>query len=225
MLKTRAIAVHLWRALLLGIAIGSIGTVLGQSARAQAPSWTFYTVDFPNFATVTSPLSVNAHGAVTGYFDDAAGNYHGYIGQLLADGSVTMMQLDVPGAVQTVAATINDHGALVGVYWDATGFQHGFMFDKGGFTTIDFPGAAQTKVFSFEFGKGLGSAAFGLNFSGDVVGEYATGDNVAHGFLLHRGQFSSIDIPGEQPTPGAETEATDQLLRGHHRRISPAAMQ
>jgi len=50
------------------------------------------------------------------------------------------------------------------------------------FTTIDFPGA--------HFSETLG-----INNVGDVVGAYGAG-GPEHGFLLSRGTFSTIDVPG-----------------------------
>ena len=75
------------------------------------------------------------------------------------------------------------------------------------YSTIDFPGAAQIRGILFELGSGLGTAAWGLNDDGDIVGEYAGSDMVAHGFLLRDGQFSSFDAPTERQTPGTETLA------------------
>jgi uncharacterized membrane protein len=50
------------------------------------------------------------------------------------------------------------------------------------FTTIDAPNAVSTQ-------------ASGINAVGDVVGIYADGRNIAHGFVLHQGTYSTIDDP------------------------------
>jgi probable HAF family extracellular repeat protein len=50
------------------------------------------------------------------------------------------------------------------------------------FVKIDFPGATST-------------VAFGINAREDVVGRYDDVDGASHGFLLHKGVFSSIDVP------------------------------
>lgn len=40
------------------------------------------------------------------------------------------------------------------------------------------------------------TTAFGINPAGDVVGTYNDAAGVQHGFLLSRGQFTTIDVPG-----------------------------
>src|SRR6516165_5159446 len=52
------------------------------------------------------------------------------------------------------------------------------------FQTIDPPLAA------------LGSAATGINSSGQVVGEFTDSRSVTHGYLLSDGQYTTIDAPG-----------------------------
>ena len=54
--------------------------------------------------------------------------------------------------------------------------------DQPGFTTIDFPGAFDT-------------IASGINPAGDIVGWYSNGRG-EHGFLLSKGAFTAIDVPG-----------------------------
>ena len=185
----------------MGLLAGVLGALSVSALAAQTPSWTFTTVDFPGFASVTAPLSMNNHGDVVGYYDDSTGALHGY---LLPNGG-DFVRLDFPGAVGTFAATINDRGDIAGVYFDAAGFQHGFLLKDGVFSTIDFPGAAQTRGVYFELGFGLGTAAFGLNRHGDITGQYADSNRVGHGFLLQRGRFSSFDAPGAAQSSGSQT--------------------
>src|SRR5713101_6578056 len=72
-------------------------------------------------------------------------------------------------------------------YLFALGFLLGaassLLADGGAFTAIDFPGAATTQ-------------AWGINLSGDIVGNYVSADKSNHGFLKSRGQYTSIDFPG-----------------------------
>ena len=65
--------------------------------------------------------------------------------------------------------------------------QHTFMDDKGSFTTIDVPSAAQTD-------------AYGINARGAVVGAYADGKGGEHGFIDENGAFTTIDAPGAHDT-------------------------
>src|SRR5713226_6307403 len=63
------------------------------------------------------------------------------------------------------------------------GSESSLLADGPSFTAIDFPGAATTQ-------------AWGINLSGDIVGNYVSADKSNHGFLKSRGQYSSIDFPG-----------------------------
>lgn len=198
--KTWMIVTKRQRMRFLGCAL----SVLWSSAlAAETPSWTFTTVDFPGFASVTSPISMNNQGDIVGYYDDSSGAWHGYLRLNGGD----FISLDFPGAIATFAAAINDAGDIVGSYFDQAGFQHGFLLKDGVYSTIDFPGAAQIRGLYFELGPGLGTAAFGLNQDGDIVGQYASSDRVAHGFLLREGQFTSFDAPSALQTPGTQTLA------------------
>jgi probable HAF family extracellular repeat protein len=51
------------------------------------------------------------------------------------------------------------------------------------FSTIDPPGS-------------MGTLALDINASGNIVGNYLTADGKAHGFLLSKGTFTTIDVPG-----------------------------
>src|SRR5262249_55281652 len=62
-------------------------------------------------------------------------------------GSGQFMAIDIPGANFTRAAAINGRGDIVGTYrlpTDPMSRRHGFLLSKGGFTTIDPPGAIFT---------------------------------------------------------------------------------
>jgi hypothetical protein len=61
---------------------------------------------------------------------------------------------------------LNDNGDIVGSYGDAT-TRHGYLYRKGVFLTLDYPGASNTD-------------AFGINNTGSIVGTY---NNFSRGFL------------------------------------------
>jgi hypothetical protein len=61
------------------------------------------------------------------------------------------------------------------------------MLSGGIFTTIDFPGA-------------IGTTAFNINASREIVGWYQSADLKVHVFLLRRGEFTTIDFPGAVET-------------------------
>jgi hypothetical protein len=152
-------------------------SAFASARQAEAPqsapvSWTLTTLDFPDFASVNAPIDINTHGDIVGYYNDRSGAFHGYL--KLKDGP--FIPIDFPSATTTITTTISDNRDIVGVYFDREGFQHGFRLSNGVYTTIDVPGAAQTRGVGFEFGPGLGTAAFGINSQGDIVGEYADED-------------------------------------------------
>ncbi|HYK90360.1 MAG TPA: hypothetical protein VE398_16410, partial [Acidobacteriota bacterium] len=51
------------------------------------------------------------------------------------------------------------------------------------FVRIDVPGATFT-------------AALSINARGDIVGRFVDANGVSHGYLLHKGVFTTIDFPG-----------------------------
>lgn len=70
-----------------------------------------------------------------------------------------------------------------------TGSERAFSFK-----TIDVPGAAAT-------------SPVGINARGDIVGSYTDGTGRAHGFLLHDGEFTTIDFRDAAGTVVAGTRA------------------
>jgi uncharacterized membrane protein len=40
------------------------------------------------------------------------------------------------------------------------------------------------------------TSAVGINFEGDIVGSYGDSSGNAHGFLLSKGRFTTINVPG-----------------------------
>jgi hypothetical protein len=85
---------------------------------------------------------------------------------------------DVPGSTLTMAYDINPSGRIVvGTYQDTGAKWHGFMTERNGttvedweFTTIDFPGAIETRVWT-------------ANAGGDLAGRYVDAAGKWHGFL------------------------------------------
>lgn len=77
-------------------------------------NYSFVTVAIPN-ATYVQPNGVNNAGVVTGYYDDANYNTHGFIWK-----NGTAQTLDYPGATGTYLTGINNRGIVVGYYTNAT---------------------------------------------------------------------------------------------------------
>jgi probable HAF family extracellular repeat protein len=78
---------------------------------------------------------------------------------------------------------INARGDIVGVYTSANKTNHGFLWSDGTCTTIDFPGAKETR-------------AWKITSRGRVLGGYVGSDSRTHDFTLSEGQFTTIDLPG-----------------------------
>lgn len=91
--------------------------------------------------------------------------------------------LAYPGAMVTNANGINNNNVIVGSYFDSTSSVHGFIYRNGKYKKVDVPGSSETEL-------------HGVNDKGDIVGVYQTpGPLNSHGFLLHEGQFTTIDAP------------------------------
>jgi hypothetical protein len=98
-------------------------------------------------------------------------------------------------AVQHIAAVRSSHVARI---------------RDGAFRTVDDPSAVVT-AFPFEFGPGLGTAGFGINDPGVVVGQYSDAAGVGHGFIARGGNFTTYDAPGAAPQPGIGSGGTELL--------------
>jgi uncharacterized membrane protein len=114
----------------------------------------------------TTPLGINEHGAIVGYYIDAQGVNHGF----LRDKQGAVTSVDVPGASSTRASSINAKGTIAGGYSDANG-AHGFVRDKhGDFTSFDAPGS--TLTFPAR-----------INDDGAVTGDFIPPGRGARGFV------------------------------------------
>jgi uncharacterized membrane protein len=150
----------------------------------------FTTIDVPGAAD-TGASGINSRGDIVGTYNR---DQHGF---LLSKGHFTT--IDVPGASATAGRGINRDGDIVGLYClegtiptlcNETGL-HGFLLRQGTFATVDVPGASST-------------IAFAITAAGDIVGDYSTTvgpcttvpDAGCHGFLLSKGTFTTIDVPG-----------------------------
>jgi hypothetical protein len=116
--------------------------------------------------SATYPNCVNDGGYIVGYdnFNDVA---NGFL--RAPDGTITT--IDLPGAVETVAAAINDKGAITGAYDSEDGMQHGFVRStKGKYTTFDPKGSKDT-------------FPNGINKHGAITGWWADSNSQMHGFV------------------------------------------
>lgn len=104
--------------------------------------------------------------------------------------SSTLITIDFPGAIFTLASGVNASGEVVGNYalpGDNAPCGHGFLLQKGIFTSIDVPGSICTVTID-------------INSTGSIVGFYFDSQFAGHGFLLRDGTFSTVDFPGAAST-------------------------
>jgi uncharacterized membrane protein len=81
-----------------------------------------------------------------------------------------------------------DGSVIVGLYIDlTTGLTHGYFVRSGKFEPFDVPGSNLT-------------AAWDINPSEHVVGQFRDTTGSTHGFLLNQGEFTTIDFPAAVAT-------------------------
>jgi uncharacterized membrane protein len=154
------------------------------------PSYLFQTIDDPNGVAVNAAESINSSGKIAGYYEDAAGDFHGY---LLSSGQYTTIDDPNTGPGQSsFAYTVNASGRVAGEYIDAAGMTHGYLLSSGRYTTLDDPSGVN------------GTVAVGLNSSGTIVGVYFDANGAYHGYLLSGGHYNTLDDPnaGSGPSQG-----------------------
>jgi uncharacterized membrane protein len=174
----------------------------------------FSSYDVPG-ALATGAFKNNDRGQIVGVYSNQSrdrvgtADAHGF---LLDDGELE--RIDAPGAALTFLFDINDRGQILGVGANAdntAGF--GFIRDRGGaYTRLpDVPGALTT-------------IPLGLNNRGQVVGVYLGGDGTQHGYLLDRGQFTTIDVPGAAATDAFGINDRGQIVGAFSNTPPPSAL-
>jgi hypothetical protein len=131
-------------------------------------------------------IGVNNANIAVGFYNDAAGNSHGYAYDI--NTKTFSPDINDPNAVSTVAAAINNSGEIAGFYTDSMGVIHGFIDDGGAFTTVDPLGATETELL------GLNDHGLADGFS-DIGG-------VMHGILYNSltNTFTLLDPSGSNGT-------------------------
>src|SRR5262245_16556838 len=187
---------------------------------------TVTTIDVPGGIN-TFPFGINASGVIVGRYLGAGNITHGFVrtatdevctldypGTSFAMAGVTnVCTIDVPGANFTVASGINAQGDITGWYTrPGSGVRHGFVLNVGELAPIFFdpPGSVFTN-------------AVGIDERGDIVGRFCaiapcspmgSGAGSFHGFLLHDGVFTNIDVPGAIETSVFKINARGQIAGG-----------
>ena len=97
-------------------------------------AWRWFT--YPG-SKVTRSWDISATGDVAGWYKDSSGNYHGFLFHARDEGAqrdddrslrgtMTSIDVDLPGVLATYAYGINADGDIVGYYEDSAGL-HGFL--------------------------------------------------------------------------------------------------
>jgi len=141
---------------------------------------TFSSIQFPG-SNNTLAIKISPRGKVVGCFHnlsvDTATTMHGFV---LQDGNYEVFPL-----LGSMNNGIARNGRLIVgvVFTDMTTF-HAYKVHDGVTEMIDPPDA-------------IVSDARDVNSSGEIVGFFTDSANKTHGFLLRKGDFTTIDFPGE----------------------------
>jgi uncharacterized membrane protein len=170
------------------------------SASAQ---FTFTSIDFPG-GTLTTARGINNQGEIVGAYRIVPPRHALLVkgGQYIPLAPTTFLATHFSEAFKS-----NDRGDVVGDFIGDDGFTHGFLLSKKGVvTTLDFPGASDT-------------AAYGINESGTVVGQWDLLDAfgnilIVHGFTWSNGTFAQFDFPGAGDTYLFGINASGDLVGG-----------
>lgn len=137
-------------------------------------------LDFPG-AAITFGTGINATDQVVGYYFDATG-VHGYV---YSTGTFTPINYPSALYTYTFAAGINNLGQIVGYACTDLMMVACQAWLRTGTSSIP----AQVTVTG-----ALQAKAYGINTSGEIVGEYSDGTR-RHGFRLASGHLTVVDIP------------------------------
>ena len=184
--------------------INNSGEVVGEyttSGPYQGFSFSGGVFTNPIGTTDQYPTGVNNSGEITGFlFSDSSAAAFLNIG-----GVFSASHYPGPNAfgnlpVDTYAYGINDLGQIVGYADNGTIF--GFLLSGGVYTGFSFPGTANPHS---------ATSAFGINNSGQIVGDYSTG-GVTLGFLLSGGVYTSLAFPGAAVTEARGINNNGQIV-------------
>jgi hypothetical protein len=119
-----------------------------------------------------------------------------------SDTPYILLNIDAPGAVETVAHDINNYGKIVGYYEDSTGYIFGFLRDGVVVVPFAYPGAELTY-------------ATGINDIDWIVGWYHD-FNSGYGNFLHNGiEFVTFDAPCGSRTSYVDDINNTYWMVGH----------
>jgi len=156
----------------------------------------FQTVDVPGKSN-TVVEGINDLGDMVGVFVNDTNL--GFASSFLRhNGKFTAFSFPGADPGTTAATGINNSGVIVGSY-EIKFSHHGFMVKNGHFSSIDFPGAAETQVFK-------------ISSDGDIVGTYTLPFGVSNGFSFANGKFRTINQPNTSFNEVRGVNSRDQIV-------------
>ena len=159
---------QLWRAALVSCAVQMAGTAHG------SPVFTSFD---PSGSVYTEPLGINDSGAISGYYEDSAGVFHGFV--RTPSGAIT--RFDPPSSVGTHAYGINKAGSIVGQFDDSQG-GHCFIRNSADAFTVFDPQPLGQQCY-----------ALAINARGRVAGYVYESRRAAYGFVqMKSGKIKDI---------------------------------
>ena len=127
--------------------------------------------------------------SIVGYYSDSSSDIHGFLYDLATSNFTAT--LDDPEATNQTQAVGIAGGNIVGYYLDNTG-DHGFLYNGTAYSTLDDPAGGISS-------GGMGTFAYGVDSSGDVVGRYEDGLGSSHGFLATPAPVKTVPVITAQP--------------------------
>jgi hypothetical protein len=137
--------------------------------------------------------------SIVGYYSDSSSDIHGFLYDLATTNFTAT--LDDPEATNQTQAMGIAGGNIVGYYLDNTG-DHGFLYNGTAYSTLDDPAGSISS-------GGMGTFAYGVDSSGDVVGRYEDGLGSSHGFLATPAAANTTPSFSLNPTNQVVTAGQD----------------
>jgi probable HAF family extracellular repeat protein len=164
----------------------------------------FTTENFPN-SMMTQVVGINNTGTTDGFYVDNSGLTHGFF--RTSNGQFTTVDYPRPEIATSFNQLLsqNDYYEAAGYYSNSinnTTPDIPYVYDEigGVFHVITIPGAVG------------GAQATGINNSGTVCGFWIDANNVNHGYLLNRGIFMTLDVPGSTFTQALGLNNNGQVV-------------